>query len=483
MDGMAVLWEECVSLQHGAFIHIDFVFGCGGGTSSLLEASRRWARESEFAQAAEYAMAALQEAEKASDKTACAQALCQMAALDILTWRDAQAWEHALAAEQLAREVRNDTLLSDALLQKGRVCVFANVDGSTPREEEALGYFREALKLAGKAGNIPLQVDILYNMSQALVNVNRFNNPLDEDIYREAGAVLEKGESLSRENHRPDLLEKALPYRIRYYRQGGRLQEAIDCCEEALSHAADDNYLLRSQILNHLSVLYAQTGRTEQSVRSHQQFANTTQLYMRQKSDFLLQEMETRYASQRKEQQIRQMRLEIWFLVLFALLLAVLLVLSVLMVKRSQRQRAALDAANRGKEGLLRLVSTSFTSPDFGVLARRTMEEITQMDEAEARKHCMALLADAPDELQQEVADYLVTLSARRRNAAKSKGLTAREIDIIRCCREGLSNTQIADRLHISLSTVKNHKQNIFSKLNADSTPQMLSRVESLGIL
>jgi DNA-binding NarL/FixJ family response regulator len=43
-------------------------------------------------------------------------------------------------------------------------------------------------------------------------------------------------------------------------------------------------------------------------------------------------------------------------------------------------------------------------------------------------------------------------------------GLTQREVDVIRCIAEGLSNQQIAARLHVSEATVKTHINNIFSK-------------------
>ncbi len=111
------------------------------------------------------------------------------------------------------------------------------------------------------------------------------------------------------------------------------------------------------------------------------------------------------------------------------------------------------------------------------------MEDISQLDESEARNRCLSILKDAPEDLREEVADYMIKLSSERKTAAKNIGLTPREIDIIRCCREGYSNSQISDILHISLSTVKNHKQNIFFKLDVRSTPEMLSRSESLGII
>jgi DNA-binding NarL/FixJ family response regulator len=43
-------------------------------------------------------------------------------------------------------------------------------------------------------------------------------------------------------------------------------------------------------------------------------------------------------------------------------------------------------------------------------------------------------------------------------------GLTQREVDVLRCMAEGLSNQEIADRLHVSEATVKTHINNIFSK-------------------
>ena len=43
-------------------------------------------------------------------------------------------------------------------------------------------------------------------------------------------------------------------------------------------------------------------------------------------------------------------------------------------------------------------------------------------------------------------------------------GLTQREVDVLRCMAEGLSNQEIASRLHVSEATVKTHINNIFSK-------------------
>ena len=47
--------------------------------------------------------------------------------------------------------------------------------------------------------------------------------------------------------------------------------------------------------------------------------------------------------------------------------------------------------------------------------------------------------------------------------------LTERECDVLKCMVEGLNNNEIAERLVVSLGTVKFHISNIFHKLGVDS--------------
>jgi DNA-binding NarL/FixJ family response regulator len=48
--------------------------------------------------------------------------------------------------------------------------------------------------------------------------------------------------------------------------------------------------------------------------------------------------------------------------------------------------------------------------------------------------------------------------------------VTDREIDIIRCIAEGLSNKLIADKLNLSTHTVNTHRKNIMNKLGVNNT-------------
>lgn len=56
--------------------------------------------------------------------------------------------------------------------------------------------------------------------------------------------------------------------------------------------------------------------------------------------------------------------------------------------------------------------------------------------------------------------------------------ITSREHEIINLIRKGYSNNQIAERLAISIYTVKNHKQNLFKKFNAKNSIHLMRLLE-----
>jgi len=449
------------------------------GGKSELEASVQWMKLSEYEKATDSALQALQAADETDDRLLKAQALVQLSSIDLLTWRDSQAWDNACEAEGLASELQNDTLRADALVNKGKVCVYANVSGAESRDDEAIGYFEEALSYSSESP--ARQVDILYNISQAWINKNRLNSPPDQEMYRQAGEALDRADSIAIAHGLDALRARSVLYKIRYFRQGGRIQESIDCCREVLASIAEDDYLMQSQIYSQLVALYAETGDIKASAEAHQDYANATQFYMGQKSDLLLQEMESKYDAAQKEFRIRELRRDVVGLIVVIVLMGGLTCLLLFFVRRIHLQKKEISAADRAKEQLLALVSRELTAPESAGI-RKDAKRFATMTDDEIHDYCSGLFKGNDNPLGDEVADYIIRLQDKKRSAVKDVGLTPREMDVIRCCREGLSNVAIAERLSISLSTVKNHKQSIFSKLGVYSVSEMLSELDKRGI-
>ena len=61
--------------------------------------------------------------------------------------------------------------------------------------------------------------------------------------------------------------------------------------------------------------------------------------------------------------------------------------------------------------------------------------------------------------------------------------LSNREIDTLKLIAEGLTNQEIADKLFISLNTVKTHLKNVNLKLDADSRTVAVSKARKLGVI
>lgn len=76
----------------------------------------------------------------------------------------------------------------------------------------------------------------------------------------------------------------------------------------------------------------------------------------------------------------------------------------------------------------------------------------------------------------------LARLRSGRRTPA-SDILTKTELDILTCIAEGLSISATAQRLHISVSTVKNHRHNLFDKLGVSNAPAAVYRAVQMQLL
>jgi LuxR family maltose regulon positive regulatory protein len=61
--------------------------------------------------------------------------------------------------------------------------------------------------------------------------------------------------------------------------------------------------------------------------------------------------------------------------------------------------------------------------------------------------------------------------------------LSERELEVLRLVADGLSNREIADRLFVSVGTVKTHVHNILGKLGVEGRPRAIARARELDLI
>jgi len=70
----------------------------------------------------------------------------------------------------------------------------------------------------------------------------------------------------------------------------------------------------------------------------------------------------------------------------------------------------------------------------------------------------------------------------RHPKSAIPEPLSARELEVLRLVADGLSNREIADKLVVTVTTVKKHVSNIFGKLDVTSRTQAIARASDLKL-
>jgi len=61
--------------------------------------------------------------------------------------------------------------------------------------------------------------------------------------------------------------------------------------------------------------------------------------------------------------------------------------------------------------------------------------------------------------------------------------LSAREMEVLQLIAGGLSNQQIAERLFVSLNTIKTHTSNLFLKMEVERRTQAIEVAKRLGLI
>ena len=469
-------------------ISLFLIVSCGGGidirqgqnVSSLLEEAERLTSQSRYDEAVSLAFDALKIADS-GDKSAQALSYLTLSKLFLQTSRDSLSFEYALQAEDIAVQARDDSLLAAALLLKGKVCSYANLSADQNRDDEGIGYLEKALTLAGPRGWNGIAAESCYYLCELYINKNRWNDVLDRQIYRKAGEWLDKAEEIDGGK----TSARSLSSRMRYLRQGGKTDEAISFCTQIIGETPETDYLKLYQIYDHLTVLYLRKGNTRLATEAHQSFSYYMQLYMRQKGDDILQNLQTEYQTELKDRQIKTRTVLVFlFGALFVLALATIVQFIRLNRQISQKNKS-IQAIARSREMLFAVVAKDLYDPALsGIKDRNVLDFIRKwptMSEEDIKERC-ASLSEGEGAMDPTVANYIAELMISRKKSLNTKGLSSRELEIITLSKEGLSDKQIADRLSLSTRTVSNHKYHIYSKLEVSGNTEMLAKAEELGL-
>jgi NarL family two-component system response regulator LiaR len=65
----------------------------------------------------------------------------------------------------------------------------------------------------------------------------------------------------------------------------------------------------------------------------------------------------------------------------------------------------------------------------------------------------------------------------------KQSGISKREHEVLELMATGLSNQEMADKLFVSLNTIKTHLSNLFIKLDVKRRTQAIQKAKELGLI
>jgi len=431
----------------------------------LIEQATKDVERQNFEAAMENALQALKVSRSQGNRLQEVQALRTMVGIGIMTSRDADAWEKALEAEGIARKEGFRKELASILISKAKLCSYAEISPETGRNDEGMQYAQEALDIAREIKAAEQEAEACYVIGSLYINKNRWNNPIDKEIYRTAGEYLDKGQAIA-DKHKLDRLRlNGILFRSRWFQQGDRNDEALAYFANVRESLDDEDHLMASSLDDRLVRLYTRTGNYEKALDTHDDYVYHINSYMQQKADETLQEMETRFEVQEKERALQLRGYQISLLLLIVLLSAAIIVLAVGYIRRLRSRNAALQRLSETKEQIIDVISKDLNSPVSGYASK------------------LEQLAVNPGMLNEKVAAYVEEAMHMRKRVISDFGLTERELQIIHLSAEGLSAAEIAARLFISVHTVNTHRQHIYAKMDVKNVSDMIHKAGEMGII
>ena len=168
---------------------------------------------------------------------------------------------------------------------------------------------------------------------------------------------------------------------------------------------------------------------------------------------------------------IRRFRKDVYarFLVVSFSLVVLTGILYVLYTRVNSDTFALFDISTFRLVSSIEIICISFAI----IFKMRSLQNENEQYRAELNKYLKALEEQAVDQAPHTPLATIATKDELADELKKQYDLTDREVEVLRCLWDGLTNKEIADRLYITVSTTKYHVGNLYVKLDVKNRNQV----------
>ena len=336
---------------------------------------------------------------------------------------------------ELSQKVGSEKSIAFNYLRLGLI---AQAEGEI---ENSLNYGASAEKLFGSLNDTTMLIYSKMTWADVLVN---------EANYESAIKKFNEAEALAREINDPETLASCYISLGRIYLEQGLMDTANKNGNKALSIATQMK--LKSKQKSAYNLLYTialKNKQFEMALGYKNYYHAISDSLMNTQTNERIAELQTQYETAQKEAQIERLALDNQVQLLeIAKSRNVLIAVSVIFI-------------------LLLLSSiTLFILRNKRIEAERIAQELQ-----------VTALKQRVLELQLESPALQLSLELKELNNKITTPLTDREYDMLSFCIEGKSNQEMADKLFVSINTVKFHLRNIYQKLGVNNKKEVFEYV------
>lgn len=405
-------------------------------------------RLGDYANAVEYYAKAIDNLGKLNEPVGKARALNNLGSLYI----QKKEYERARACFEesysLIKDINDPEILGQSLNGLG---IIANRLGS---KTDALQKFRESAMAFEKAGIIVDYAKQLVNIGDVESELKQYN--LAEKSYLDAIKIFE-------EKHDSFGLSGAYNNLSETYLARKQTKKAAQCLEKAYDYSkgfVDVNY--QRLIIKNLSGIYETLGKPDLALKYRKLYEELNEKMINVAENVKYVEVTQALETAKKEKTIQQQEKALvkmankeknYLWVLGVLLIAVLIVALLLRI-RVKRQRALEENITSVSRQIASLKSENQT---LKTALLKTEEELNK-------------LANKYSNIKQPLPKHLVHLSKR-------------EYEILLFVAEGLSDKEIAEKVFVSINTVRTHIRRIYDKLLVNSRLEAVKLLQEYQLL